>query len=247
LRERGRANDPTEVSRVGEGPARSGAGAEKAPGAEAAASRTGGRQKFAIEPKKLPGHAELTKKLAESVQFQGIDDPKETLAEALQQLESTCKVRIEIDVNAFKAVGMEDVAATEIAGQKPIDKMPGAPLDEVLAAVLDRVKVAGGTRYRLGKERVVITTWHRIPVSVETSADRCTLREVLDYIEDHYRLKFDTSAVRDKEKTPVNLRAWDESHLGDVVDRVLREADAESGAAEESKVPVVPRGSKPPG
>lgn len=90
--------------------------------------------------------------------FPGIDDPKVTLAEALDQLSTIYHVDFDVAEKAFKFEGLDDVLRKPIADVNPIPPMKNARLDVLLPRILKRIVVQTGATYLLRREAIEITT-----------------------------------------------------------------------------------------
>src|SRR5262249_44469214 len=90
--------------------------------------------------------------------FEGIEDPKITLVEALDQLVKIAGVTFDVDEKAFKFEMLNDVLKTEVANPNAIPKMPRTTLAHVLKIILGRVPVTSGATYLIRKDHIEITT-----------------------------------------------------------------------------------------
>jgi hypothetical protein len=100
-----------------------------------------------------PLHVKLTKVVA----FNGIEDPKTSLAEQLEILGSRHNIVFDINDRAFAVEGLQDVAKT-LVGETPIAPMKNVRLETVLRKVLARVASPSGATYTIRRDRVEITT-----------------------------------------------------------------------------------------
>jgi tetratricopeptide (TPR) repeat protein len=100
---------------------------------------------------------ELRDALNKTIDWQGIDDPKTTLGEALEQLSKMNRVTFDINERAFKYEMLNDVNKTEIANPNPL---PGvkSTLGTVLKRILARVPVPSGATYLIRRDVIEITT-----------------------------------------------------------------------------------------
>jgi hypothetical protein len=100
---------------------------------------------------------DLRDALRKTVDWQGIDDPKTTLGEALDQLSKIFSISFDFDEKAFQAEMTTDVAKTEIANPNPL---PGvkSTLATVLKRILSRVPTNSGAGYLIRKDHIEITT-----------------------------------------------------------------------------------------
>ena len=115
--------------------------------------------------------AEIGKALAAPVDFPGIDDPKTTLAEALDLLAKKYKVQFEINEKAFKEQNIEDIGAAKV-GLRPISPMK-APLRTVLRKLLSRLPdIPDAVLFLIRKDHVeilpenAVRTELRIPLTI---------------------------------------------------------------------------------
>jgi tetratricopeptide (TPR) repeat protein len=98
----------------------------------------------------------LRDELSKVVRFGGFDDPKTTLAEALDQLAKRYHVAFDVYDAAFKAEQIPEVLKTEVA-QPPIPEMT-ATLATVLKKVLARIPVPSHAVYLIRGDTIEITT-----------------------------------------------------------------------------------------
>lgn len=99
---------------------------------------------------------ELREKLAKPIDYQGIDDPKATLAELLQQLSQVYDLSFDVNEKAFRDVEIADVLNYEVAGRAPIPRMK-TRLGNVLQKILSRVGDSQAA-YVVRKDVIEITT-----------------------------------------------------------------------------------------
>jgi hypothetical protein len=107
----------------------------------------------AAENKALP----LAAKLKETVKFDGFDDPKTTLGEALDKLADQYALQFDVNELAFKEDQVEDVRGAEVV-IRPIPKMTNVRLETVLHKVLARVPCASGATYLVRRNVIEVTT-----------------------------------------------------------------------------------------
>jgi hypothetical protein len=96
--------------------------------------------------------------LSKRVDFNGFDDVKLTLSEALSHLEKLYGVSFGVNDRAFKSEQVNDVGATAITETRPIPGMKNARLDRVLRQVLARIPVASGATFLMRRDTIEITT-----------------------------------------------------------------------------------------
>jgi hypothetical protein len=105
-----------------------------------------------------PRSLELRNQLAASVSFGGFDDPKTTLAEALDQLAKRYNLTFDVNEKAFRADDLEDALKVMIAENNPIPPLPNATLATVLRKILSRVPAKSGAVYVIRRDHIEITT-----------------------------------------------------------------------------------------
>jgi tetratricopeptide (TPR) repeat protein len=106
----------------------------------------------------MPARAfELQKLLATPVHFEGLDDPKTTLLEALDALAKKYQVTFDVNEKAFKFENVMDVLKTEVAQPNPIPPMK-TTLATVLRKILARVPVGSGATWLIRRDVIEITT-----------------------------------------------------------------------------------------
>jgi hypothetical protein len=96
--------------------------------------------------------------LTKPLNFEGIDDPRVTLQEALDKLGKRFNINFEINDAAFAREQLEQVGTTPIAQGKPILPMRNASLATLLRIILARVPCPSGAVYILRPDSVEITT-----------------------------------------------------------------------------------------
>ncbi len=99
----------------------------------------------------------MPQKLAQRVTFNGIDDPKATLREALDKLSNLYDVTFDINDKAFKFENLMDVDKTEIATPNALPAM-NVRLSTVLRKILSRIPVPSGAVYCVRTDHIEITT-----------------------------------------------------------------------------------------
>jgi RNA polymerase sigma factor (sigma-70 family) len=117
-----------------------------------------------------PQGAELRATLDRVVNFAGIDDPKTTLGEALEQLGKVYDLNFLVNDKGFAADNMDDPLRTVIA-QTPIPPMK-APLEVVLRKVLSRVPVSSDATYLLRGHSIEITTGNAVRAELGLDKDK---------------------------------------------------------------------------
>lgn len=96
-------------------------------------------------------------KLVQPINYEGIDDPRSTLHDALEQLAGRYGIAFQINERAFKFDGIMEVEKFEIPSSKPIPSMK-ASLATVLKTILARIPATSRAIYVLRKDHVEITT-----------------------------------------------------------------------------------------
>jgi hypothetical protein len=104
-----------------------------------------------------PRELEPRKALFQAANFKGFEDPKTTLAEALDMLANLYGVRFDVSEKAFCFENLKDVLKTPIAEDSPIPAMR-ANLAIVLRKILSRVPVGSGATFLIRKDHIEITT-----------------------------------------------------------------------------------------
>jgi hypothetical protein len=89
--------------------------------------------------------------------FGGLDDPKVTLLDALDQLTSLYKIPFEVNEKAFKFEMVDDVLKRCVA-ETPIPPMKQGRLCDLLSRLLRRIPVNSGACIVLRREVIEITT-----------------------------------------------------------------------------------------
>jgi hypothetical protein len=132
-------------------------GVEQRAGAELA--KAGDKSPAAPTPEKHKGRRdfEMRDALRGEIKYAGMDDPKSTLQDALDQLSDVYNVRFDVNEKAFQDEHVDNVLRTEIAAKAPIRPMTGT-LDTVLRKILSRVTVPSGATYLIRKGNIEITT-----------------------------------------------------------------------------------------
>jgi tetratricopeptide (TPR) repeat protein len=100
---------------------------------------------------------ELLQQLSKPINYLGLDDPKATLQEALEQLAKAYNLTFDINEKAFTFENVKDVAKTEVASPNPIPPVK-ATLATVLRKILSRVPVPSGATWLIRRDTVEITT-----------------------------------------------------------------------------------------
>jgi hypothetical protein len=108
-------------------------------------------------PKPAPTPS-LSQKLNQRVKFDGIEDARTTLGDALDKLAKLGDVAFDVDESAFKAENVVEVLKTEIA-TTPIPAMKNVRFSTVLHKVLSRIPTAtAGATFLVRGDSIEITT-----------------------------------------------------------------------------------------
>src|SRR5262249_6167860 len=100
---------------------------------------------------------ELRDKLSETVKFPGFEDPRTTLAEALEFLATRYGLAFDVNEKAFKYEGVNEVLTTPITQPTPIPRMETS-LGTVLKRVLNRITTQSGATYIIRRDVIELTT-----------------------------------------------------------------------------------------
>jgi hypothetical protein len=183
-------------------------------------------------------------RLQQSIKFPGFNNPNTPLQEALDVLSELGKIDIDVDEDAFKVEGLNDVLKSSVA-EKPIRKSERIRLDRALRRVLDRIPVPSGATYLLRKDGIEVTTnqalrtrvWGpayggpHLPL-VHATIDKKPLNEALKELSDQaeYNIVIDKRAG-DSITTPVTARFVNTpldtavSLLADMADLAIHQQD----------------------
>ena len=160
------------------------------------------------------------------IKFSGIDaDPKGTLQEALDALSDRYDVTFDVDVKAFaQDLDIQDVLACVVL-EHAVPKDLNTRLVDIIQEVLNRI--SGCARIQLTEKSIFITTLPRISVTTDGSGGELPLRDVLDCIEDSVKVVIDREDIKSLEMKPVSVAAAKELHFGVLLERILRQVEAE--------------------
>jgi hypothetical protein len=103
---------------------------------------------------------ELAGRLSQRVDFDGYDDPKITLLDALKSLGRRYHIVFDLNERAFKEAGHTDISdllARPVA-PTPLPAMKDVPLSAVLRAVLGRFPTGAETTFVIRQDALEITT-----------------------------------------------------------------------------------------
>src|SRR5262245_13728859 len=102
------------------------------------------------------GEVPLAAKLYRPVKFSGIDDPGVKLKDIVAKLSDAYGVEIEVNEQAFKAAGVDDILNTAVA-EKPIPKNDRIRLDRLLRTILARLPAPAPATSVLRRAGIEIT------------------------------------------------------------------------------------------
>jgi hypothetical protein len=102
---------------------------------------------------------ELRDALSQTIRFAGIEDPKATLQDVLDQMVKKANAPLAFDLNekAFQTPELPDVGKVEVTANGPLPAMD-ASLSAVLKKVLSRIPVESGATYVIRSDFIEITT-----------------------------------------------------------------------------------------
>jgi hypothetical protein len=166
-----------------------------APSASSRAPAPPGKPNTLRLPRIRPGE-ELASKLSKDVDWAGIDDPKTTLIEALDQFAKVHQVTFDINEKAFKDDKVDAIVKVEIANPNPLPGVKSS-LGMVLKRILARVPAKSGATWMIRRDHIEITTGAAVRAEVMgkdyigpmlplvcMTADRKPLDEVVAYLAD---------------------------------------------------------------
>ena len=81
----------------------------------------------------------LAERLRTTVNFEGFNDPKTTLQEALDYLTGLYDLALDVDETAFPKGKAKEIKSFLVAENEPVPTMRGVPLDAVLEKILSRL------------------------------------------------------------------------------------------------------------
>ncbi len=97
-------------------------------------------------------------RLNKMINFNGFEDPKATLAEALEALGKQHDLVFEVNERAFKLEEIPLVGDTKIVEDRALPPMKNVRLETVLRKIFARLPVPSGATYTIRRDRVEITT-----------------------------------------------------------------------------------------
>jgi RNA polymerase sigma factor (sigma-70 family) len=101
---------------------------------------------------------QLAEKLERPIQFHGVDDPKVTLAEALEQFDKRYSLTFTVNEKAFQQDQVMEVLRTEFANPNPVPAKPNTTLATVLRIILSRLPDQTRAMYVIRDREIEITT-----------------------------------------------------------------------------------------
>jgi hypothetical protein len=161
----------------------------------------------------------LVQKLNQRVKFEGFNDPKMTLGQALDKLAKLGDVDFEVNEKAFQGENIQNVLSTEITVGNPIPTMKNVRFRTLLRKVLARVNSESGAAFLLRDDTIEITTaaaraaeiWGEytgphLPL-VNANLDKIPLENALKELSEQtgFNLVLDNRAA-EKAKTTVSAR-----------------------------------------
>jgi hypothetical protein len=146
---------------------------------------------------------ELRHRLSNTVNFQGYDDPRLTLNDALDNLSKRYNLTFDINEKAFELENVKDLGRTPITDRGPIPPMH-TTLAKVLRKILLRVPADSGATYLIRGDVIEITTTEAI--RKEFFADRLVMPNPLPPL-----------VSVDFDKVPLEEALKELNHYGNIV------------------------------
>jgi hypothetical protein len=161
----------------------------------------------------------LPQKLTQRVKFNGIDDPRATLKDVLDQLSNLGDVTFDVNEKAFQMDNLQDVFKAEVAAPNPLPAMKNVRFSTILRKLLSRVPTESGATYLLREDHIEITTgafqadeiWGQytgphLPL-VNATLDKSTLEDAVKELSEQteFNIVLDNRAS-EKAKTAVSAR-----------------------------------------
>jgi hypothetical protein len=100
----------------------------------------------------------LFMRMQDRVNTNGIEDPKTTFAEVLEQYAKLFNLPLSVNEKAFQDDNSNAVFKAEIIGENPLPPMKNARIDTILQRVLSRLPCESGATYTIRNDRIEITT-----------------------------------------------------------------------------------------
>jgi hypothetical protein len=166
-----------------------------------------------------PAEPSLIQKLDKRATTKALDDPKTTLADALESLSRQFDVTFDVNEKAFQNEMVQDALKSEVAATSPIPSMKNVRLATALRKVLSRVQVPSGATFTVRGDHIEITTgafqaaeiWGEyggphLPL-VNANLDKTPLDEAVQKLADltDFNVVLDNRAA-EKARTPVSAR-----------------------------------------
>jgi hypothetical protein len=102
---------------------------------------------------------EMEAKLKATAAFPGVDDPKATFSDVLDQLAITHAIVFRVNDRAFRLDGLADVPAIPVVGGgTPLPRLKGVSLNTILRKVLSRIPNPSGATFINRGDGIEITT-----------------------------------------------------------------------------------------
>lgn len=160
----------------------------------------------------------MVQKINQRLNFDGFEDARTVLSDALEKLGKMYDVSFDINEKAFAIDGIVDVGKTEIA-VPPISPMKNVQIERVLRKILNRIPVSTGAVFSIRGDHIEITTgafqkaeiwgtYHGpyLPL-VSVTLDKIPLEDAVRQLADQadFNVVVDNRAG-EKAKTPVSVR-----------------------------------------
>jgi RNA polymerase sigma factor (sigma-70 family) len=125
-------------------------------------------------------------RLNQPLQFEGIDDPKVTLSDVLDNLQRRYGITFEINHKAFEANGLTDIETMKITEKRLVPPLPNASFATVLRVILSHLPAEANPVYVLRSDTVEITTKEALQdeLGIPRNEFRSVLPLVWDVFED---------------------------------------------------------------
>jgi hypothetical protein len=126
---------------------------------------------------------EIRDDLAKVTKFDGIDDPKWILADALDQLSAKYGISFHVNERAFADEIIDNVLTREICAARPMAPAV-APLATILNRILDRIPAKSGAVFLIRKGYVEITTGQAARADINLRPEEQLLPLVYEHFEE---------------------------------------------------------------
>jgi len=139
----------------------------------------------------------LVERLRDTVNFEGFNDPRTTLQDALDYLRDRYDLTYVIDETAFPKGKAKELKSFLIAENDPVPTMTGVPLDAVLGTILSRLPAEAQPTFLIQRRGIVIMSKKAasklvlgdeskpLPPLVHAKYDNLSLQEALSDIANH--------------------------------------------------------------